>query len=76
MSGSGVPTEKPLLSTGLTVPIGHTVVLGSVGEKSPLRARGIREPDGAAQQPSADRALILTLTPQFTPPRKDDQLEN
>ena len=58
------PLEKPLLSTGLTVPDGHTVVLGSIVERT-IGARGA--------PPPPPRALILTVTPQITAARRDDE---
>lgn len=72
--------EKPLFSTGLTVPMGHTVVLGSVGERLPpgthtsgKYVNGVFVPDpNTTTQPPTDRALILTLRPQFAQVRKDE----
>ena len=55
----GARTVDPiLLSTGVTIPLGHTVVLGSSAE--------------AASPAGENRALILTVRPQVTPAGKNN----
>jgi hypothetical protein len=69
--GVGTPVDPVVLSTGVTTPIGHTVVLGTsmdAGHAGPI-ARKV-QPGGA--EPSArsaderDNALILVVRPQVS----------
>jgi hypothetical protein len=60
ISVGGNRTVDPiLLSTGVTIPIGHTVVLGSSAEGATAAGEG--------------RALILTVRPQAAPRAKEDR---
>jgi hypothetical protein len=78
---SGSPMHDPiLLSTGVTIPIGNTVVLGTAVESARPAvmggaqggARGSSSPlyviDGVVQpqEGARDKALILTVRPQLT----------
>jgi hypothetical protein len=63
-----IPASSPsLMSTGLTVPDGHTVVLGSIVENAMGQPRAQN-----AASPSSERGLILTVTPQIIANRKDE----
>jgi hypothetical protein len=81
-TNAGVRTVDPqLLATGVTIPIGHTVVLGSTTEAATAAVPNGSGTVGAGQRvpfrPSpmraagSDRALILTVRPQVAPPGKD-----
>jgi hypothetical protein len=59
-------SENQLMSTGLTVPDGHTVVLGSVVEK------GSDSPGQTNSTTPSERALILTVTPQIQAIKKEN----
>jgi hypothetical protein len=58
-----VQHDPTLLSTGVTIPIGNTVVLGTSVESG--KARPIIVVDGVKQADTGDKALILTVRPQF-----------